>query len=240
MKLLKNSTVFLSALFFGAFISLTGCATTGTQLATKTTDSMANVEADYRQAALQIDATGMSLKELMNPGQADIQTAFQNYTRNVEKMESIGKQLDNHSQKMTVRGNEYFAEWEKQGSTYTNPQIRELSEQRRTELRALYSKIPETSIGVKGSMNDYLADIRDIQRYLSNDLTPDGVKTIKPIAEKAIKDGDALRETIRPVLAAIDHAKTEMAQGGVMSGEKGVAAGGESEGAGKKMDETKP
>jgi hypothetical protein len=173
----------------------------------------------------------------MNPGQTDIQNAFKAYTRNVEKMETIGKQLEDHSQKMTARGNNYFAEWEKQGATYTNPQIRELSEQRRLELRETYMKVPQASVGVRGTMNAYLADIRDIQKYLSNDLTPQGVQAIKPIAERAVKDGENLRESVRPVLAAIERARTELAQGG-MSTESGAAAGGEGNGTNKKMDET--
>lgn len=227
MKVFTNSSLIIGTLLIGMLFSLSGCATSGTKLATKTTDTMQTVEADYRQAALQIDATRASLEDLMNPGQTDMQAAFKAYTGNVEKMESIGKQLDNHSQKMTARGNDYFAEWEKQGTTYTNPQIRELSEQRRMELRQVYMKIPEASIGVRGSMNAYLADIRDIQKYLSNDLTSQGVQTIRPVAERAVKDGETLRETVRPVLAAIERAKTEMAQGGANI-EGGAAAGGES------------
>ncbi|OGU00223.1 MAG: hypothetical protein A2079_00360 [Geobacteraceae bacterium GWC2_48_7] len=237
MNSFKRNSFVLCALLMGALIWLAGCATTGTKLATKTTNTMQTVETDYRQAALQIDATRASLEDLMNPGQTDMQTAFKAYTRNVEKMESIGKQLDNHSQKMTARGNDYFAEWEKQGSTYTNPQIRELSEQRRMELRDVYLKVPEASIGVRGNMNAYLADIRDIQKYLSNDLTPQGVQAIKPIAERAVKDGENLRESVRPVLAAIERAKTEMAQGGMSTG-SGAAAGGEGNGTDKKMEET--
>lgn len=234
----KNSTV-LCLLVLGAFIWLAGCSTTGTKLATKTTNTMQTVEADYRQAALQIDATRASLEDMMNPGQTDLQNAFKAYSRNVARMESIGKQLENHSQKMTARGNDYFAEWEKQGATYTNPQIRELSEQRRLELRDVYMKVPEASIGVRGAMNAYLADIKDIQKYLSNDLTPQGVQTIKPIAERAVRDGEKLRETVRPVLAAIERARTELAQGGMPTG-SGAAAGGEGNGSTDRIDRTNP
>jgi hypothetical protein len=38
------------------------------------------------------------------------------------------------------------------------------------------------------------------------------------------KDGDSLKETIKPVLAAIDRVKTEMLQGGT---NKGSAPGGD-------------
>lgn len=226
MNPIKNSSFIVCALLLGTFLMLTGCATSGNKLASKTTNTMQTVETDYRQAAKQIDATNAALQDLMNPGQTDMRTSFANYTQNVEKMESIGKQLENHSQKMTARGNDYFAEWEKQGNTYVNPQIRELSEQRRLEMRQTYMDVPQASIGVRSALNAYLADIRDIRKYLSNDLTPQGVQAIKPIAERAVKDGEDLRESVRPVLAAIERVRTEMARGTSTGG--GAAAGGES------------
>jgi hypothetical protein len=116
-----------------------------------------------------------------------------------------------HTENMKTRGNDYFMEWE---SSYTNPDIRELSERRRIEMRAVYAKIPEASIGVKGALKSYLTDIREVQKYLSNDLTPQGIAAISPIAQRAVADGDSVKESIKPVLAAIDQVKFEMTQGG--------------------------
>jgi hypothetical protein len=218
MKLGFRSAAFFTTVLFVAITCLTGCATTGRDRATtgkdratKTTNSMQTVEGDYKQASEQIDATSASLEDLIKPGQADMKKAYDVYAKNVGKMEKLGKQLDMHTENMSARGNEYFAEWE---SSYTNPEIRELSERRRIEMREEYAKIPEASIGVKGALKSYLTDIREIQRYLSNDLTSQGIETITPIAQRAVKDGDNLKETIKPVLAAIDRVKTGMVQGG--------------------------
>jgi hypothetical protein len=176
---------------------------------------MQTVEGDYRQASVQIDATRTSLEDLIKPDQANTKKAYEAYAENAMKMERLGKQLDRHTEKMSARGNEYFAEWE---SSYTNPEIRELSERRRIEMREVYAKIPEASIGVKGALKSYLTDIREIKMYLSNDLTPQGIETIRPIARRSAQEGDNLKETVKPVLAAIDRAKTEMAQGGMNKG----------------------
>ncbi|GFE60659.1 DUF2959 family protein [Geobacter sp. AOG2] len=212
MKFRFQSAVFFTTVLLGAFTSLTGCATTGMDRATKTTNSMQMVEGDYKHASVQIDATRASLEELVKPNQADMKKAFDAYTDNVQKMEKSGKQLDTHTEKMRVRGNEYFTEWE---SSYTNPEIRELSERRRIDIREGYVKISEASIGVKGALKSYLTDIREIQKYLANDLTPQGVDSIRPIAQRALTDGDNLKETVKPVLAAIDLVKVDMVQGGM-------------------------
>lgn len=210
MQLRVPSGVFFTALIFGAFTCLTGCATTGNDRASKTTDSMQAVEGDYLKASEQIDVTRVSLENLIKPEQSDLRKSYDAYAENVEKMEKLGKQLDRHSEKMRARGNEYFTEWE---SSYTNPEIRELSERRRIEMREIYAKIPAASIGVRGSLTSYLTDIKEIQRYLSYDLTPVGIEAIRPTAQRAVIDGDKLKESVKPVLAAIDQVKGELPQG---------------------------
>jgi hypothetical protein len=77
----------------------------------------------------------------------------------------------------------------------------------------LVARIPEASIGVRGALKSYLSDIKEIQRYLSYDLTPVGIEAIRPTAQKAVEDGDNVKEAVKPVLAAIYLVKTEMPQG---------------------------
>lgn len=219
MKLRFQSAVFFTTVLLGAITCLTGCATTGMDRATKTTNSMQTVEEDYKQASVRIDATRGSLEELIKPDQIDMKKAYDAYAENVQKMGKLGSQLDTHTEKMRVKDNDYFAEWE---SSYTNPAIRELSERRRIEVREGYVKISEASIGVKGTLKSYLTDIREIQKYLSNDLTPQGIESIRPVAQRALTNGDNLKESVKPVLIAIDQVKVNMVQGGM---DKGPATG---------------
>lgn len=212
MRLRCKSVVYVITLFLGTITCLTGCATTGMERATKTTASMQEVEEDYKQAPVQIDATRATLEELVKPNQTDLKKAYEAYAENVSKMERLGKQLDKHTEKMNTRGNEYFTKWE---SSYTNPEIMEQSERRRIEVREDYAKIAEASIGVKGALKSYLTDIMEIRKYLSNDLTPSGIESIRPVAQTAVNNGENLKETIKPVLTAINQAKADMTQGGI-------------------------
>jgi hypothetical protein len=210
MNLRLQSAVFSTIVLFGAITGLSGCATTGMDRATKTTNSMQTVERDYKTASAQIDATNASLEELVKLDQTDLKKAYVAYAENVKKMEKSGNQLNMHTEKMSANGNEYFAEWE---SSYTNPEIRELSERRRIEMKEIFVKIPEASIGVKGALKSYMTDIREIEMYLSNDLTSQGIETIRPVARRAVMDGDSLNASVKPVLAAIDSVKYEMPNG---------------------------
>lgn len=212
MQIKYQSSAVFCAVLVGAAALLAACATTGRDRATKTTTSIEAVEADYKQASEQIDATKASLQALMKPGQEDIKGPYRAYAADVRKTEKVAKQLYFHTDQMTTRRDAYFAEWE---GAYTNPEIRELSERRRIEMRAVYAQIPEASVGVRGALESYVTDIREIEMYLSNDLTPQGIQAIGPVAERAVKDGQIVKEAIERALIAIDRVKGEMVQGGM-------------------------
>lgn len=209
-----KSTLLISTLAIGLSSLFSGCATTGSERADMTTTKMESVDAELRQAIVQLDATGVSLENLMRPGQPDLKTSFQSYSENVDKMARIGEKLIKHTDEMSARGKDYFDEWKKQGNAYTNPQIREISEKRSAELNNIFRNISESSIGVKGASMAYMNDIKEIRAFLSTDLTAKGVESITPIAQKAIRDGANLKNSVMPVLSALDGARTEMAQGG--------------------------
>lgn len=211
MKIRIRLVTIIATLMLTAIAGLSGCATTGMQRSEKTGITMKTVESDIQQAVVQINLTGASLEDLIRPGQADVKKAFGKYSDNVDKMEKQGKKLLEHSDKMSAQGKEYFEEWQKQGNSYTNTEIQALSEQRRADLSSVYVKISEASVGVKGSFKSYMSDITGIRKFLSNDLTPKGIESITPVAQKAVIDGDNLKIAVQPVLNAIGSARSELA-----------------------------
>lgn len=195
----------------GALVFITACATSGRERAMRTTDSMDAVESDYRQTSTQIDKTKVSLQALMRAEQAHLKKAYGVYAADVKRTEELAKQLYGHTEKMTTLRDEYFLGWER---SYTNADIRELSERRSIKLREVYAQIPAASVGVRGALEAYVTDIREIDRYLANDLTPRATQGIEPITRKAVNDGELVQQEIARVLAAIVQVKAEMGQGG--------------------------
>jgi hypothetical protein len=170
---------------------------------------------DIKLVIVQLDATNASLDELTKPGQSDAKKAFDLYTDNISKIEKMEKDFAKHADEMKARGKDYFEEWQKEDTKYKNPQIQELSEQRRTELSEIYGRIAENSIGVKDAFKAYVSDIKEIQIYLLNDLTSKGIEAIVPISKKVVDDGDNLKYAIKNVQTAIDRARAEMSQSGM-------------------------
>lgn len=226
MTMKSGFAVTCAVLAIAAGSCLSGCATMGIgkDQSAKTSSKIQTVQSDMKQAVVQADATDASLRTLMKPDEAGPKRAFEAYKENVSKMEKVGKQIEKHDDQMRAQGKEYFAEWEKKGTSYADPQLRDASEERRAELSQVYDRIPEASAGTKEALNTYLSELRQIQDYLATDLTPKGIDAISPVAEKALADGQKLKDSVRPAISAMDRAMAELAHEG-----KGAAAGGKKE-----------
>jgi hypothetical protein len=210
MKSRNHSLAFLTMCLFAVAAFLDGCTTTGMDRSVKTSTSIEEVDTEIRKMMVQIDATAASLDAVVSPGQPDVKKSFDAYSDNLAKLEKEGTKVLKRMDEMSANSKEYFAEWEKQGDAYTNPKIRELSEERRIKLADIYAQVPAASSGVKSSYLAYLTDLKEIQTYLSNDLTPKGVESITPIAQKSVQDLDNLKASLRPVIYSLDEIKTEL------------------------------
>ena len=189
-----------------------GCASTGIDRSQRARTTMQTMDNDIKLVSIQLDATGASLDELMKPGHMDVKKAFDMYSDNVSTIEKMEANFSKHANEMKTRGKEYFEEWGKDGDAYKNPEIQALSVQRRSELGEIYGRIAENSVGVKDAFKTYVSDVKEVQTYLSNDLTTKGINAIEPVSRKVVYDGDNLKYAIKNVQTAIDRARTEMAQ----------------------------
>jgi hypothetical protein len=213
MKFGKHSLVLLGILLFSTVTFIGGCATTGMDRSIKTSNSIKDVDSEIRKMIVQIDATAASLDSLVVAGNPDLKKSFDSYTDNVSKLDSEGKRVIKRTDEMKARSKEYFSEWEKQGDAFTNEEIRELSSERRNKLAEIYARVPASAAGIKASYNDYLTDLKEIQKYLSTDLTTKGVEAIVPVAKKSVQNLNALKTSLKPVIAALDDIKAELYSG---------------------------
>lgn len=210
MKLRKQSLLFVSMIMLATTAFLGGCASTGMKRSEKTSNSIKHVDIEIREFMVQIDATSASLDSLVTGGTSDPKKHFETFTKNVAKFEKDGNQVTRRLDEMKLSSREYFEEWAKEGDKFTNPEIRELSEERRSKLAGIYARVPAANAGVKGSYNAALTDLKEIQKYLSNDLTPTGIERIAPVSQKSVQDLDQLKESLKPVISALDEIKTEL------------------------------
>ncbi len=227
----KLTAAFLAMLLIGT-VSMTGCATimpkkTGVERAEKTTTSMQTVGSDLKEASLRIDSTKAALNDVIETGRspasqpADVKKSFDKYSENVAKMEDTGKTLNKHIDRMHADGNAYFEEWAKTGGTYSDPELQRRSVEQRDRASKSFAGISIASAGMQGQLNAYLGELKQIQTYLSNDLTSSGISSIAARALDVERAGDNLKSSFMPVQTAIDQAKGDLTPGGMAAGGSG-------------------
>jgi hypothetical protein len=200
-------------LLIASAVVLSACATTGQQRADRATATMDTVHADINAAHELTSNAQSSLDRLIGRG-SDVEGAFKAYSNDVAKLEQHGDLWIKNAEDMYRRGRQYFAEWAKQDDQYQNPLIKAVSEQRRADLGAVYDEIIEASQGVKAAMLTYISDHREVQSFLSNDLTPKGIAAISPLIPQVRRDGQDLNAALTRVQSAIARANAEMARAG--------------------------
>jgi len=210
MKLRKQSALFVSLILLATIAFLGGCASTGMKRSEKTSTSIKHVDTEIREFIAQIDVTSASLNSLVTGSTSNPKNHFETYSKNVAKFEKEGNQVTKRLDEMKLNSRDYFEEWEKTGDKFTNTEIRELSEERRSKLAGIYAQVPAANAGVKGSYNAALLNLKEIQKYLSNDLTPKGIEGVTPVAQKSVQNLEQLKESLKSVISALDEIKAEL------------------------------
>lgn len=215
-RIMKNlvtygNTVLLICLAAG--FTITACSTTGMQRSQDVQTSMETVDNDIKEIVVQIDAINSSLNELTKPGQADLMRAYELFSENASKIKRMERDFSKHADNMEASGEAYFSEWGKESQQYDNPEIQQRSDERRESLGQTYDKIAQNNMGVKEVFKTYVSDINEIERFLSNDLTSDGLNSISVVSDKVVSNGDRLKNELRDLQSAIEDARREMRQG---------------------------
>jgi hypothetical protein len=97
---------------------------------------------------------------------------------------------------MKSQGKDYFARWDKESAQIQNEDIRTRSETRRNEVASRFDRISEQYDETRTAFRPFMSDLRDVQKFLSTDLTTDGLAAIKDSAAKATQDAVPVKEAL--------------------------------------------
>lgn len=198
-----------------AFAVLFGCRTTDVDRSERTTSSMQNVTDDIDIMLDRIDSVETSLDAMMEARSGeDVRELYRVYASHVSDMESQGERLISQSERMNEYGEEYFSEWEQESGTYTNPEIRRLSRERRRELSDAFNEVIRENNEVQDELDRFMADHREIRDFLSRDLSERGLESISSLLPDVSENGRSLKSSLNRVQYAIEVAQNEMRRPG--------------------------
>lgn len=211
---MKTKSIILSLLGVAAVAAFFGCSSSGYQQADKTSDVIAEFRSEIVNGKNAIDATMISLSQISETAATDPRKAFEQYSKDLAKLESSASRLRSISQDVKAQGKTYFASWEKQLAEVKNPEIRNLALERKEKLQLNFDVIRQNVEPLKAKFDLWMSDLKDFQKYLGNDLTVAGVSAAKNIQAKTINEGrdvqkslDTLVNELNTVVASITPAK---------------------------------
>ncbi len=103
-----------------------------------------------------------------------------------------------------ARGNELFAEWEKETTTIKNAEIRAIAEKRRTTLQSGYTAMITPLLAARADLTEVTNDLGDLQKALALDLTPAGIAAIKGPIEQVNRKAGTSANSLDAFAAELD------------------------------------
>lgn len=204
--------VFLFAAHFGA-----ACSSTDNLRQSENFHlSMNTVDDNISEIVTQIDAIRSSLDGLTN-SPSNLESAFDNYSSDVERIMALEQAFAEYYDDMIGNGDAYFDEWDTSGNQYVNPEIQSRSDERRAEIYSAYEMVKANSAGIREAFQAYVIDVSEIETFLANDLTRQGVNSISSTANTTIRNGENLLADFDELQMAIRETKSKMDREGILT-----------------------
>jgi hypothetical protein len=186
----------------------------GYKLADKVGKDIAEFRDEIVDVKKAVDATLASLDKIVADATVDPRKAFKEFDKNVPRIDDAAAKARKRAEDMKARGKEYFEKWEKDLAGVSDPEIRKLAEDRRTKLQTAFGNIKTTMEPARDQFNTWLTHLKDVQKYLNQDLTISGIDAAKDLIAKSKKGGfevqgmlDTVISELNTVVATITPAK---------------------------------
>src|SRR4051812_25115071 len=181
----------------------------GVQRTQTAADGLHAMSQELSGARQTVGETLTALQELSN-AQGDLLAPFERYMRLKENVDQSAQRIGQRGEEMRGRARDYITNWEVEVYGVEDAGLRAQAEQRRNRVRADYGKISDASRSLRESIEPFQRQLGDIQTFLSNDLTPAGVRAASNSIQKATQSGQELQRRIDSLIAEVDRVASSM------------------------------
>ena len=105
---------------------------------------------------------------------------------------------------MRARASEYQTKWRQEVSNIDDPALRAAANSRAEKVRERYDGITAKANEARAAYEPFIKQLKGVQTYLSNDLTPAGVQSAGDVFDRATANGKTVGEKIDAVIAELD------------------------------------
>lgn len=192
--------------------TLAACATSTPDHAVKAASSLQVMQDNSSKARAQIDTVLSSLDKLMEASPANLRETYDRYDKDVKQMNEYADHMRENDADLRKNGNDYLAQWQRDTSKVSDPELRSLSEQRREEIVRSSQNMRSTVTEAAGSFDAFLSNINDIRKVMGNDLTETGQSDLRrtAVAQTAQSEGARVKEMVHRAEQAIQGFRSQI------------------------------
>jgi hypothetical protein len=218
MKRNPISTVLLGLGSGALALGLIACASSGPSRSAKAVESMEETHAGLTRVRAQIDQTLTSLGDLMSASPERLRPSFSKYSKDVDTLRADAVKTKKRFQSMKTKRNDYLAAWGKEQGQVRDPELRQLGDARRSEVRANLDRVIESLTVATETFDPFLNNLGDVQKVLGNDLTFAGQTLVAntAVAQGANDKGARVAQSIDVALAALSNVAGQISSKGAM------------------------
>lgn len=202
-------------------VLVAGCASSsGYKQADKTGAGIADFRDEVVNVKKAVDGTMALLNQTTETAATDPRKAFNAFAKSVDQVEKSREKAAKRAADVKAAGQAYFKQWETELANIANPDIRALAEQRKAKLNEIFSKVGPLLETAKADFDPFLADLKDLRTFLSQDLTIAGVDAAKDIIKKTREHGVELQKSLDDLIAEMNSIAAQITPANVQSEKK--------------------
>lgn len=195
----------IGVLLLGCAVLGTGCATTGAQLSPQTATSLVELRHALAGGKAQLERTSETLRDLVKNPRLNTERQIALFTEDMVRLENEAQRIRDINTDMQAKSEAYFETWRNELEGIENPKIAAAGRKRKKAsletMQAVRQKLDEA----KETLSPFMSNLRDINRYLQQDQTVDGVTALTPIIEKTLKMEKNAIKQLDAVIAEVDN-----------------------------------
>ena len=132
----------------------------------------------------EIQKTLDSYNALFKSVVTDVRDAYKSVEKGIERTEKQREVVKTRMDEMKTEADAYFASWTESLQQIEGPDLRKRSEDRMAETRRHFDGVLGAVADARAQYEPFLKSLKDQWTYLGHDLNAEGLKSLKPDADK--------------------------------------------------------
>ncbi len=151
-----------------------------------------------------VEASVGSLRTLKN-AQADLRPAFTAFRQHIPILLNESDRVRVESEALRAQCELHVQAWQSDLGTINNQQLRQAGEDRAQQVRDRYTQIEQLYATVNAGYLKYIAECKDLETYLANDLNYPALLTAKQWVSATETSGEHLRQSIADLASELSN-----------------------------------